>query len=269
MRKHPRSSTLATVVALLAGAMLVLPACDKAKGEGSDDKSAEADKPKTKPLKKAEPEAARPKPTPAKPAPAKEAPPAGDLHPALTDPSQASETAPETYRAKFETTKGDFVIEVTRKWAPRGADRFYNLVKVGFFDNVKFFRVVEGFMVQFGIHGNPEVSSEWRNARIEDDIVAKSNTRGMVTFATAGPNTRTTQVFVNFVDRNTFLDKQGFSPFGKVVEGMKVVDALEGKYREAPSRMQGMIQQKGNAFLDEKFPGLDSIKKASIVEAAK
>ncbi len=139
---------------------------------------------------------------------------AGDL----SDPASLNEKAPAVYKAKFDTSKGSFVIEVHRDWAPNGADRFYNLVKNGFFNDARFFRVIEGFMVQFGINGDPKISAVWRDANIQDDPVKQSNARGMMTFATAGPNTRTTQVFINFGD-NAGLDGQGFAPFGKVVVG--------------------------------------------------
>jgi peptidyl-prolyl cis-trans isomerase A (cyclophilin A) len=185
----------------------------------------------------------------------------------LSDPASLNEQAPPTYKAKFETSKGPFVIEVQRDWAPNGADRFYNLVKSGFFDNTRFFRVIPGFMVQFGINGDPNIAAAWRDANIKDDPVKQSNARGMVTFATAGPNTRTTQVFVNF-GSNDFLDSQGFSPFGKVVSGMEVVDSLYSGYGEgAPGGQgpnQGLIQQQGNAYLGQGFPKLDYVNKATI-----
>jgi peptidyl-prolyl cis-trans isomerase A (cyclophilin A) len=156
---------------------------------------------------------------------------------------------------------------VIRAWAPRGADRFYNLVKAGFFDDVTFFRVISGFMVQFGIHGRPEVSAAWQEARIEDDPAKESNRRGTLTFATAGPGTRTSQIFINFKD-NTFLDGQGFSPFGKVVEGMSVVDSLHAGYGEgAPQGRgpdQGRAQAEGNPYFRRDFPNLDHVKKARI-----
>jgi peptidyl-prolyl cis-trans isomerase A (cyclophilin A) len=185
------------------------------------------------------------------------------------NPTQATATAPPTYKVKMATTKGDFVIEVHRDWAPLAADRFYNLVKQGFFTDVAFFRVVKGFMVQFGIHGDPAVSRNWQNARIQDDPTGKqSNTKGMVTFAMAGPNTRTTQIFINYGD-NARLDSMGFPPFGKVVEGMKVVDDIEGMYGEgAPGGRgpsQGRMQSEGNAYLKKEFPKLDYIKSATIV----
>jgi peptidyl-prolyl cis-trans isomerase A (cyclophilin A) len=185
----------------------------------------------------------------------------------LRNPAALNEQAPATYKAKFETTKGDFVIEVTRAWAPLGADRFYNLVKNGFYDDVRFFRVLSGFMAQFGINGNPAVMSAWRNAPIKDDPVKQSNKRGYVTFATAGPNTRTTQVFINFGD-NSGLDGQGFTPFGRVISGMDVVDKLYAGYGEGAPRGngpdQGQIQSQGNRYLERDFPKLDYIKKATI-----
>jgi peptidyl-prolyl cis-trans isomerase A (cyclophilin A) len=188
---------------------------------------------------------------------------------ALLDPSRAGEPAPDRFRVRFETTKGPFVVEVTRAWAPRGADRFHGLVKAGYYDDVAFFRVIPGFMVQFGIHGDPRVNEAWRAARIPDDPVAQSNKRGMVTYAMAGPDTRTTQLFVNFKD-NAFLDPQGFPPFGRVVEGMAVVDSLYSGYGEgAPQGMgpdQGRVQQEGNAYLRASFPRLDYVKTARLVK---
>jgi peptidyl-prolyl cis-trans isomerase A (cyclophilin A) len=185
----------------------------------------------------------------------------------LLNPAGLTEQAPPTYKVNFDTSKGTFVIEVHRDWAPNGADRFYNLVKNGFYDDARFFRVISGFMVQFGVNGDPKVSAPWRQARIKDDPVTQTNARGMITFATAGPNTRTTQVFINFGD-NGMLDRQGFAPFGKVVSGMNVVDALYAGYGEgAPSGRgpeQGRIQQEGNAYLTKDFPQLDYIKKATI-----
>ena len=192
-------------------------------------------------------------------------------NPALANPAALNEKAPETYRARFTTSKGDFVIEVTRAWAPHGADRFYNLVANGFFDDCRFFRVVYGFIAQFGIHGDPALNSVWRNARIPDDPVQQSNKRGYVTFATAGPDTRTTQVFINFADHNSDLDGQGFAPFGTVVEGMDVVSKLFGGYGESAPKGHGpdqnRLQKEGNAYLAKSFPKLDYIKKASIEKA--
>ncbi|MBI4564674.1 MAG: peptidylprolyl isomerase [Planctomycetes bacterium] len=189
----------------------------------------------------------------------------------IPDPDDAAvnKTAPESFKVKFTTSKGDFVISVTRAWAPRGADRFYNLVQCGFYDEARFFRVIKDFMAQFGIHGDPQVSKRWRDAKIQDDPVKESNVRGMISFATAGPNTRTTQLFINFKN-NSALDRQGFSPFGKVTEGMEVVDALHNGYGEgAPSGRgpnQGRIQAEGNAYLKRDFDKLDYIKTARVVE---
>src|SRR5512139_3976719 len=179
----------------------------------------------------------------------------------------AAEQAPATYKVKFDTSKGPFVVQVTRAWAPQGADRFYNLVKSGFFDNVRFFRVVSGFMVQFGINGDPAVMAKWRESPINDDRVTQSNKRGYITFATAGPNTRTTQVFINFAD-NSNLDSMGFAPFGQVVSGMNVVDTLNAEYGEGAPRGRGpdqsRLQNEGNAYLAKEFPHMDYIKKATI-----
>jgi peptidyl-prolyl cis-trans isomerase A (cyclophilin A) len=194
---------------------------------------------------------------------------AGTLHPALLDPSRASEKAPDAFKAKFTTTKGDFVIAVHRDWSPNGADRFYNLVKLGFFDDTRFFRAISGFMVQFGISGDPAVAAKWQNANIPDDAVVQSNKTGFVTFAqTSLPNSRSTQVFINY-GNNVNLDAMRFAPFGQVTEGMNVVESLFTGYGEgAPGGAgpsQGRIQAQGNAYLDQSFPKLDAIKHAEIV----
>ena len=191
------------------------------------------------------------------------APPAFAQSP-LSNPSSLREQAPATYKVRFDTSKGVFVVEVTRAWAPQGADRFYNLVKNGFYDNVRFFRVVSGFMVQFGINGDPAIQKHWAEANIPDDPVTQKNTRGFITFANRGPNTRSTQVFINFSDRNTFLDPQGFAPFGQVISGMDVVDKLYSTYGEAPSAQQPRIQSEGNKYLATAFPKLDYVTKARI-----
>jgi len=191
---------------------------------------------------------------------------AADFH-NPTGPGFAAQ-APDSFKAKFETSAGDFVIAVQRRWAPQGADRFYNLTRSGYYDGVRFFRVISGFMVQFGIHGDPAVSAAWREQRIPDDPVRRTNLRGMVTFATAGPGTRTTQVFINF-GSNDALDAQGFAPFGQVVEGMDVVDRLYSGYGEGAPRGRGpdqsRIQVQGNAYLQHDFPRMDYVKRASIV----
>ena len=205
-----------------------------------------------------------PKPPNPKP-PSRSRPP-----PAFRNPSALTEKAPDTFNAQFDTTKGEFTIEVTRSLSPNGADRFYNLVRSGYFKDVAFFRVIPGFMCQFGIHGDPAVSAKWRDANIGDDPVKGSNTRGTISFATAGPNTRTTQLFINFGD-NVNLDGMGFSPFGKVVSGMDVVDKINGEYGEgAPGGRgpdQSLVQKDGNDYLKKDFPNLDHIKSASIVPA--
>ena len=182
---------------------------------------------------------------------------------ALSDPAALTEKAPASFKAKFDTSKGAFVVQVNRDWAPNGADRFYNLVKNGFFDNTRFFRVISGFMVQFGINGDPEVQSHWRGgaANLTDDPVKQSNKKGYITFATAGKDTRTTQVFINFKD-NGFLDSQGFAPFGEVTSGMDVVEKITDQYGEKPN--QGSIQTEGNTYLKAQFPKLDYVKKATI-----
>ena len=181
----------------------------------------------------------------------------------LKNPASLNEKAPDTYKANFDTSAGAFVVEVHRAWAPLGADRFYNLVKNGFFDNTRFFRVVPNFMVQFGLNADPAVQSMWRTANLKDDPGKESNKKGYVTFATAGPNTRTTQVFINFKD-NGFLDSQGFAPFGQVASGMDVVEKITSQYGESPN--QGRIQAEGNAYLTKEFPKLDYIKKATIAK---
>ncbi|HNW44392.1 MAG TPA: peptidylprolyl isomerase [Elusimicrobiales bacterium] len=188
---------------------------------------------------------------------------------ALKNPASLTEKAPETFKVKFTTTKGDFTLEVTRAWSPLGADRFYNLVKAGFFSDVAFFRVISGFMVQFGIHGEPEVAAAWRGARIQDDPVKQSNAKGYISYAMAGPNTRTTQFFINY-GNNANLDSMGFSPFGKVTEGMNVVESIYSGYGEgAPSGMgpdQGRVQLQGNKYLKAEFPKMDYVKSAELLK---
>lgn len=189
----------------------------------------------------------------------------------LLHPERATETAPDVYRVRVETSEGPIVIRVERAWAPHGADRFYNLVKLGYYDDTRFFRVIDGFMAQVGFHGDPEVTAAWRAATIPDDPPLQANTRGTVTFAkTAAPDSRTTQFFINTAD-NTHLAQYGaFAPFGVVEQGMEVVDALYAGYGEGapqgsgPSQM--VIAQRGNRYLDEQFPELDRIVTARIVE---
>ena len=188
--------------------------------------------------------------------------------PPLLDPEQATETAPDRFKVRFDTTEGTFVVDVHRDWAPKGADRFYNLVKLGYYDDVTVFRVVDDFMAQFGIHGDPKVSAVWRNTQFPDDPVTQSNTRGMVTYAkTQAPDSRTTQVFINYKD-NSFLDDTGFAPFGRVVEGMAVVDKLHSGYggASAGATEQSRGQAEGNAYFRSEFPKLDHIETARLVE---
>ncbi|MBL4683675.1 MAG: peptidylprolyl isomerase [Nannocystaceae bacterium] len=190
---------------------------------------------------------------------------------ALLDPESAAQTAPETYRVKFETTQGTVVIEVHREWAPRGADRFYNLVKLGYFEDIAFFRAIDSFMVQFGIHGTPAVARAWKDSPIVDDPRIEANARGTISFANSGPDTRTTQVFVNYRDHRE-LDAMGFTPFGEVVEGMDVLDALYTGYGEGGPQSTGpdqaKIERRGNAYLRKEFPKLDWLIKARVLPAS-
>ena len=216
-------------------------------------------------------------PVDAPPSPVGSAPASGAPHPTIAavrhapselDPARATERAPEVFAARFTTTQGEFVIEVHRSWAPRGADRFFNLVRIGFYDDTRFFRAVEGFMVQFGIPGDPVVAAKWRGTSIPDDPVTQSNLRGFATFAMAGPNSRTTQFFIAY-NNHPRLDASGFAPFGKVVKGMEVVDALYKGYGEGAPEGHGpnqeRIQTEGNAYLDSEFPKLDRVLKTEIL----
>lgn len=185
----------------------------------------------------------------------------------LMDPQSEvmKEQAPDQFAARFETSAGDFTIAVERDLAPQGADRFYNLVKNGYYDGQRFFRVLPGFVVQWGMHGDPEVMAQWQNARIPDDPVKDSNERGTITFAKTGaPNSRSTQLFINLGNNSSSLDRQGFAPFGRVTDGMQAVDAINAEYEQRPD--QGQIGARGNEYLEEKFPNLDYIKTASIVD---
>jgi len=182
----------------------------------------------------------------------------------LLNPATLTAKAPAVFKARFSTTAGDFVVEVHRDWAPLGANRFYNLVRYGYFTNAAFFRVVPGFVVQFGLNANPAVNKVWDTAKIQDDPIAQSNKRGSLVFATAGPNTRTTQLFINYGD-NTRLDGMGFAPFGTVVEGMDVVDKIFPGYRESPR--QDLITDQGDAYLKANFPKIDKIKLVQILPA--
>jgi peptidyl-prolyl cis-trans isomerase A (cyclophilin A) len=183
-------------------------------------------------------------------------------------PPAATTEAPATFTVRFETSKGTFTLRAYRAWAPRGADRLYNLVQSGFFDNTRFFRTVTGFMVQFGVHGDPAVNSAWENLAIPDDSVTQGNTRGRMSFAMAGPGTRTTQVFINLVD-NRALDEMGFAPVGEVIDGMAVIDSLYAGYGDGPPSGFGpdqmRLMREGNAYLEREFPKLDFIRTARLV----
>lgn len=195
------------------------------------------------------------------PAATKKAAPAA---PNLLNPATLNAKAPEVFKVKMTTTKGDVIIQVNRGWAPLGVDRFYNLIRSGFYKDAAFFRVIPGFVAQFGIPARPDVAAVWDRARIPDDRVIQSNKRGTLTFATAGPNTRTTQIFINYRD-NTPLDTQGFAPFGEVIEGMDLVDKFFSGYGETPD--QGRITAQGKAYLDRSFPNLDRIVNAVVMPA--
>ena len=189
---------------------------------------------------------------------------------ALMDPTKLTAQAPATFKVKFEVkndkSEGSFVVDVKRDQAPLGVDRFYNLVKNGYFDDVRFFRVVPGFVVQFGMSGDPAITKVWQRATIKDDPVKGSNTKGTLTFATSGPNSRTTQVFINLKD-NARLDSMGFSPFGTVSEGMSVVEQFYSGYGDPPKGpQQPRITAEGNAYLDKEFPQLARLIKATVVE---
>jgi peptidyl-prolyl cis-trans isomerase A (cyclophilin A) len=190
------------------------------------------------------------------------------VDPKLLDVDAANATAPDTYDVLFDTSEGEFVVTVHRDWAPIGADRFYNLVSIGYYDDSAFFRVVQGFMVQFGIHGVPKVSSAWKVARMADDPRKQSNRRGTISFANSGPNTRTTQVFINY-NTHTQLDDMHFAPFGEVTRGFEVVQKLHAGYGDGPPNGPGPdqrdIERQGNRYLKKRYPELDWIKTAKIV----
>ena len=186
--------------------------------------------------------------------------------PPLLNPAAATEKAPDSYKVALDTTKGKAVIEVTRAWAPRGADRFYNLVKIGYFDDIAFYRVTLE-VAQFGINGDPKVTQAWRTAYIMDEKVEKPNHKGMVTFARSTSDTRTTQVFINLKDNSGDFDSQGFAPFGRVVEGMDVIEKLSNAHGERPQQQDApkKMMAEGAAFIKKTFPKLDYIKKASLL----
>ena len=240
------------VVLLLAGSALSVVGCS----DGGADGPAALDDSLAK-IEKARKDAEWSKPAAKTPV---GAPPSGSLsEPTFEETGKGPQTG--TFTVKVESSAGDFTIEVHRDWAPIGAERFYQLVKAGYYDECRYFRVVPGFMVQFGMNGDPAVQQEW-DRNIRDDAVTESNKRSYVTFATSGPDSRTTQIFINFGD-NSSLDGQGFAPFGKVIEGMENVDAIESKYGESPQ--QPKIESEGNAYLQQSFPDLDFVKKMSIL----
>jgi peptidyl-prolyl cis-trans isomerase A (cyclophilin A) len=197
---------------------------------------------------------------------------AGDIAPALLDPGSAAmkRRAPDVFRVRFETSRGVFVVETYRDWSPLGVDRFYNLARHGYFDRNRFFRVIPRWVAQFGLHGKPHVLARWVEATIPDEPVKHPNEKGTIAFATAGPNTRTTQLFINLVDNREKLDPRGFSPLGKVVVGMDVVESLYSGYGEGPPEGRGPNQEKiqfgGNAYLAREFPKLDLIRRAIVLE---
>jgi peptidyl-prolyl cis-trans isomerase A (cyclophilin A) len=185
----------------------------------------------------------------------------------LRNPAALTEKAPDTFKANFDTSKGTFTITVNRAWAPLGADRFYNLVKNGFYDDVRFFRVLNGFMAQFGLNGDPAIQDAWASANLQDEPPKQSNVRGFVSFAKEqSPNTRYTMVFINYKD-NSYLDESGFAPFGQVVVGMDVVDKLYSEYGRNNVPDQRRIKSEGNAYLSAEYPKLDFIRKATVEPA--
>jgi peptidyl-prolyl cis-trans isomerase A (cyclophilin A) len=247
------------LIAVLAVLSLFLVSCAEQR-QPPEEPVKKAEEPKPTPPEPVQPEV---KPEAPKPETAKVEPPKPKAAPtvSLMSPSKMTEKAPETYMVNLDLSNGKVKIQVTRAWAPRGADRFYNLVRNGYYDGCRFFRIAQNFVVQFGMNGDPKVGAVWQNARIPDDPVTKTNRKGSITFATSGANSRTTQVFIN-LKANESLDSQGFAPFGQVVEGMEVIESLYAGYGESPD--QGMILQQGNAYLNRSFPKLDYIKKATI-----
>ncbi len=187
------------------------------------------------------------------------------IHAALLDPSLAKLRAPPSFRVRFQTTQGSFTVEAVRKWAPRGVDRFYNLIAMGFFDNIAAYRVVKGFVVQFGINGDPAVNKAWKNAKLKADAVVAPNLRGTLTFAKAGPNSRTVQLFINLKD-NPFLDTMGFAPIGRVIRGLGSVERFYDGYGDKTTSKQGLILKGGNAYLEANFPKLDYLRTAHFLD---
>ncbi|MDB4778111.1 peptidylprolyl isomerase [bacterium] len=191
-----------------------------------------------------------------------------DQNSALMNPEEANEEAPAEFKVKIVTTKGNIVLKVNREWSPNGADRFYNMVKIGYFEDIAIFRAIEGFMFQFGIHGDPKVSAEWRKAMIDDDpsVEGVSNQKGFITFAKSGdPNSRSVQFFINLGD-NGRLDDMGFTPFGQVVEGMEIAEQINTEYGENKRGEQGKLQRNGNSYIKGVAPNIDFIKSISLIE---
>jgi len=184
-------------------------------------------------------------------------------------PQDNDPAAPEQFQVRFQTTKGDFVAEINRAWSPRGVDRFHNMVKVGYFNDIAIFRAVPNFMFQFGLHGEPSVNKQWTESRIKDDpVVGVSNLPGTLCFAKTGaPNSRSVQMFVN-LGQNVPLDGQGFTPFGKIVQGMDVVRAINTEYGENPrgEDVQGKMKREGNAYVLKRFPRIDLIRSVEFVQ---
>ena len=249
-----------------ATAVLLLVGC-KTKQPEAETKPAETAKVETPPPTAAPaPAESKPPATAPSAAPAASAPPARAGN--LLKPATLNEKAPEKYEVKFKTTRGDFTLMVKREWSPLAADRFYNLVKAHFYDNTAFFRVVPGFVVQFGISDRPAVSAAWKHTEIPDDPVTQTNKRGTLSFATAGPNTRTTQIFINLKD-NLRLDGMGFSPFAVVEgDGMNVVEMMYEGYGDNAGPDQDQIEKQGTPYLKKGWPKLDYIVSASLADSS-
>jgi peptidyl-prolyl cis-trans isomerase A (cyclophilin A) len=255
-------NNIAGLAAIVFAAGLILGGCSKREQPAEP----VAEQPKTEPSAQPSP----PPPAETKPAPSASTTPTEPAHnyvKELVSPTKLKEKAPDTYKVRFDTTRGQFTMTVTRAWAPLGADRFYNLVKHHFYDNAAFFRVVPQFVVQFGINANPAVSAAWKHTEIKDDPVTQTNKRGAIVFATAGPNTRTTQVFINLKDNNR-LDGMGFAPFGVVDgNGMNVVEMMYEGYGDSAGPDQDQLEKQGDPYLLKGWPKLDHIKTATLVGA--
>jgi len=254
---------IAGLAAIVFAAGLIVGGCSK----GEQPAEPVAEQPKTEPSAQPSP----PPPAETKPTPSASTTPTEPAHnyvKELVSPTKLKEKAPDTYKVRFDTTRGQFTMTVTRAWAPLGADRFYNLVKHHFYDNAAFFRVVPQFVVQFGINANPAVSAAWKHTEIKDDPVTQTNKRGAIVFATAGPNTRTTQVFINLKDNNR-LDGMGFAPFGVVDgNGMNVVEMMYEGYGDSAGPDQDQLEKQGDPYLLKGWPKLDHIKSATLADAS-